>query len=52
MLLVPFAIAANFAGFWLVRRTPTQLFYKIAYLLVFVISLELIRSGLTAVIRG
>jgi uncharacterized membrane protein YfcA len=52
VLLVPVAIATNFAGFWLVRRTPTQLFYKIAYLLVFVISLELIRSGLTAVIRG
>src|SRR5436305_56577 len=32
VLLVPVAVATNFAGVWLVRRTPTQLFYKIAYL--------------------
>jgi uncharacterized membrane protein YfcA len=48
--LMPVAIAANFLGIWLVRRTPTGLFYQIAYLLVFLISLELIRSGVTALI--
>jgi uncharacterized protein len=50
--LLPVAIAANFAGIWLVRRTPTGLFYQIAYVLVFLISLELIRSGATTIIRG
>jgi hypothetical protein len=35
-----------------VRRTPTGLFYQIAYVLVFLISLELIRSGVTTLIKG
>lgn len=43
--LLPLAVAVNFLGIWLVRRTPTELFYKIAYLLVLAISLELIRNG-------
>src|SRR3954452_23969899 len=50
--LLPLAIATNFAGIWLVRRTPTELFYKIAYVLMFMISAELIRSGLTTIVRG
>jgi uncharacterized protein len=48
--LLPIAILANFLGIWLVRRTPTELFYKIAYVLVFLISAELMRSGLTSMI--
>ena len=44
-LLLPLAIAANFFGIWLVRRVPHETFYKIAYALMFLISLELIRSG-------
>jgi uncharacterized membrane protein YfcA len=51
-LLLPFAVATNFLGIWLVRRTPTELFYKIAYVLMFLISAELMRSGLTAMLRG
>jgi uncharacterized membrane protein YfcA len=50
--LLPVAILANFLGIWLVRRTPTGLFYQIAYVLVFLISLELIRSGTMTLIRG
>ncbi|MDB5615976.1 MAG: hypothetical protein JWQ24_214 [Tardiphaga sp.] len=41
LALLPAAIAANFAGIWLVRNTPTGLFYKIAYALLLVISLLL-----------
>jgi uncharacterized membrane protein YfcA len=52
LVLFPLAIASNFAGIWLVRRTPTQLFYRIAYGLVFLISLELIRSGVMGILRG
>ena len=48
--LLPLAIATNFLGIWLVRRTPTELFYRIAYVLMFVISAELIRSGLTTIL--
>jgi uncharacterized membrane protein YfcA len=47
--LLPLAIVTNFLGIWLVRRTPTELFYKIAYGLMFVISAELIRSGLSTI---
>jgi uncharacterized membrane protein YfcA len=52
LALLPIAIAANFLGIWLVRRTPTGLFYQIAYVLVFLISLELLRSGLTTLLRS
>jgi uncharacterized membrane protein YfcA len=45
--LVPLAIAANFLGIWLVRVTPTELFYKLSYVLVFVIALGLIHIALT-----
>src|SRR5216684_1767701 len=44
-LLLPLAVATNFLGLWLARRTPTELFYKVAYLLVFFISLGLIWQG-------
>jgi uncharacterized protein len=45
-LLVPVAVIANYAGIWLVRRTPAELFFRIAYLLMFAISVELIRGAL------
>ncbi len=50
--LVPLAIAANFLGFWVVRRVPTEVFYRIAYVLIFLISLELIRGGIVALLHG
>jgi uncharacterized membrane protein YfcA len=51
-ILLPLAVIANYAGIWLVRRTPTELFFRIAYVLMFLISIELIRSGLTEMARG
>ena len=51
-VLLPFAIAANFLGLWLVRRTPTELFYKIAYVLMFLISLGLIWQGAAEIVAG
>jgi uncharacterized membrane protein YfcA len=51
-VLLPFAVAANFLGLWLAGRTPTELFYKIAYLLMFVISLGLIWQGTAAILTG
>ena len=50
-VLLPAAIIANYGGIWLVRRTPTELFYRIAYVLMFVISIELIRSALVEMSR-
>jgi uncharacterized membrane protein YfcA len=46
VLLVPVAVLSNYAGIWLVRKTPAELFFRIAYLLMFVISVELIRGAL------
>ena len=45
-LLLPLAVISNFAGIWLLRRTPTELFFRIAYVLMFAISVELVRDGL------
>lgn len=46
--LLPVAIGANFAGIWLVKHTPTGLFYKIAYTLLLAISLSLLWQGCSA----
>jgi uncharacterized protein len=51
-VLFPFAIATNLLGIWLVRVMPTEWFYRIVYILVFLISLELIRGGLTGIFAG
>jgi len=51
-VLAPFAIATNFLGIWLVRVTPNEVFYRIVYVIVFVIALELIRSGVTGMWAG
>jgi uncharacterized protein len=46
--LLPLAVLTNFLGIWLVRVTPTELFYKIAYILVLLVSLVLIWQGLSS----
>ena len=51
-LLLPVAVLANYTGIWLVRRTPATLFYRIAYVLMFLISFELIRGALVEIARG
>jgi uncharacterized membrane protein YfcA len=51
-VLLPLAVLANYAGIWLVRRTPTELFFRIAYVLMFLISLELIRGALAEMLRA
>ena len=43
--LLPVAVASNYLGIWLVRRTPVDLFFRIAYVLMFFIAVELIRSS-------
>jgi uncharacterized membrane protein YfcA len=51
VILLPVAVAANYTGIWLVRRTPTELFYRVAYLLMLLISVELIRGALVELWR-
>ena len=43
--LFPPAIAATFAGVWLVRRVQSKVFYKIVFTLTFVVGLKLIFDG-------
>ena len=45
LVLLPLAVAANALGIWLVRVTPVELFYKIAYTLVFCVSSLLLWQG-------
>lgn len=51
-LLAPLAVATNFLGIWLVRVTPNEVFYRIVYVIVLVIGLELIRSGVMGISAG
>jgi uncharacterized membrane protein YfcA len=51
-VLLPAAVIANYAGIWLVRRTPSELFFRIVYVLMFLISVELIRGGLTEMLSN
>jgi uncharacterized membrane protein YfcA len=50
--LFPFAIFTNVIGIWLVRVMPTELFYRVTYFIVFLISLELIRGGVSGIWAG
>jgi uncharacterized membrane protein YfcA len=45
LTLVPIAVLSNFAGIWAVRRVSTEMFFRIAYVLMFVIAVELVRSS-------
>ena len=45
VILLPLAVATNFLGVWLVRITPTEQFYKIAYVLMLLIGIALLWQG-------
>jgi len=45
LALLPIAVAANFAGIWLVRSVPTAQFFRITYLLLFVLGSILLWQG-------
>jgi len=49
--LLPLAIATNFAGIVLVRKIPSDAFYRMAYALVAMVSIALIWQGATGVPR-
>lgn len=51
LVLLPLALAANQLGFWLVRRTPQELFYKITLAIMVIISIELTREGVMELMR-
>lgn len=48
-MLVPVAVTGNLFGIWLVRRIDGAVFYRIVYLLTFVVGLKLLIDGLRGV---
>jgi uncharacterized membrane protein YfcA len=52
LMLVPLAVSTNSLGIWLVRRTSTETFFRFAYVLMFIVAVELIRNGLVDILRG
>jgi uncharacterized membrane protein YfcA len=46
-VLLPVALASNYAGIWLIRRVSNETFFRIAYVLMFFIAFELIRGSMT-----
>jgi uncharacterized membrane protein YfcA len=48
--LFPLAVLANMGGIWLVRRVPTALFYRIIYILTFIVGCVLLAGGVRAVL--
>jgi hypothetical protein len=45
-ILLPFACIGFYAGIWLHSRIPQDVFYRICYLLLFIVGLKLISDGL------
>lgn len=46
--MLPLAIATNYFGIWVVRVTPQDLFYRLAYIMVFFISIGLTYQAVSA----
>ncbi|WP_210209488.1 sulfite exporter TauE/SafE family protein [Undibacter mobilis] len=45
LVLLPLAMVTNWLGFWLVKVTPQERFYRIMLVVMLVLSLELTREG-------
>jgi len=52
LVLLPVAVASNALGIWLVRVTPVETFYRIAYALVFCVSVMLLWQGIAGLTGG
>lgn len=52
LVLMPLAVAANFAGIWMVRTVPATLFYRVIYLLLLVIGSVLFWQGARHLVSG
>ena len=47
LLLLPIAVLANFAGIWMVKNLPTEHFYRITYILLFILGSVLLWQGVS-----
>ena len=52
LVLLPFAMLTNWFGFWVVRVTPQEVFYKITLVLMGLLGLELIHAGMKGILHG
>jgi uncharacterized protein len=52
LLLLPIAVAANFAGIWLVKTVPTAQFYRITYVLLFILGSILAWQGASHILHA
>ncbi|HUI14939.1 MAG TPA: sulfite exporter TauE/SafE family protein [Xanthobacteraceae bacterium] len=52
LALLPLAVVANFAGIWMVRVVPTAQFYRLTYVLLFVLGLLLCGQGAMHLLHG
>ena len=52
LVLLPLALAANQLGFWLVRITPQEQFYRIMLIIMFVLAVALLYFGAVDIMRG
>jgi uncharacterized membrane protein YfcA len=52
LVLLPLALVFNFLGFWLVQRVPTEVFYRISYALIFLVSSVIMAQGVVGLLRG
>jgi uncharacterized membrane protein YfcA len=52
LVLLPLALAANQLGFWLVRRTSQEMFYKVTLIVMFVLGGALLYLGAVDILRG
>jgi len=48
-VLLPISIPATFLGVWLVKKIEVEAFYKIVYLMIFVVGVYLVWEGLAAI---
>ncbi len=52
LALLPIAVLANFAGIWMVKSVPTALFYRITYILLFILGWVLLWQGASHLLQG
>jgi uncharacterized membrane protein YfcA len=50
LALFPIAIISTFIGIYIVKKVPTKIFYRIIYILLFLVSIKLIWDGFSNII--
>ncbi len=51
-VLLPIAVLTNFAGIWMVKSVPTEFFYRITYILLFILGCALLWQGASHLLVG